>query len=321
MRMRAARAFTLAMILGLTVIPLTAAAQNSATLSGVATDAHGKPIPHARVSLKSEGGAAPLETQTDADGNYTFANLAPGRYTISAIGETLRSRDIQVTVTELPHQTLDLLLIPVAAPPVPPSDKSAPELPNAPDASPAQTPASPSLQDLGFTAQQTQSDPRLQAILEKHTRMLRIHQRLGLVTAIPMAATVITGPMAKAKGRNGQTIKEPTTANLDFHAALGGVTTALYFTTAYYAIWAPRIPNNPKHGAIRLHEALAFIHGPGMIATPILGYMAYHQENSGEKVHGIASAHAPVAYATVLAYGGAIVAISWPIHWKFWEKR
>jgi len=136
-----------------------------------------------------------------------------------------------------------------------------------------------------------------------------------------MAATLITGPMAKAKGKNGQTITEPSNANLDFHAALGGATTALYFTTASYAIFAPKIPNNPKHGAIRFHEALAFVHGPGMILTPILGYDAYKQENAGEKVHGIASFHGPVAVATVCAYGASIVAVSWPIHVKFWEKQ
>ncbi len=194
---------------------------------------------------------------------------------------------------------------------------SQPELPNAP----APSSQAPSLSDLGFSQQQTQADPQLQATLEKRTHMLKVHQRLGLITAIPMVAAVVTGPMAKAKGKNGEPIKEPTQANLDFHAALGGVTSALYFTTAYYAIRAPRVPGTHKHGAIRMHEALAFIHGPGMILTPVLGIMAYKQENAGEKVHGIASAHGPVAVVTAAAYGASIVAVSWPIHWKFWEGR
>ncbi len=197
---------------------------------------------------------------------------------------------------------------------------SQPELPNAP--APANsTSQEPSLSDLGITPQQSQGDPKLQAELNKRTEMLKIHQRLGLITLAPMAATLITGPMAKAKGRNGQTITEPSNANLDFHAALGGTTAALYFSTAYFAMFAPKIPGNPKHGAIRFHEALAFIHGPGMILTPILGYDAYKQENAGEKVHGIASAHGPVAVATVIAYGASIIAVSWPIHLKFWEKQ
>lgn len=158
-------------------------------------------------------------------------------------------------------------------------------------------------------------------MLDKRTHMLKVHQTLGLITVIPMAAALITGPQAKAKGRNGEIIKEPAQTNLDVHAALGSLTTGLYFSTAYYAMFAPRLPGVKKKGAIRVHEALVFVHGPGMVLTPILGIMAFRQESNGEKVHGIASAHGAVAYVTALAYGASIVAVSWPIHWKFWEKR
>jgi hypothetical protein len=199
-----------------------------------------------------------------------------------------------------------------------PSSSSS-SLPSAP--APAQAPQQPSLQDLGFSQQQMQSNPALQARLNRRTRMLKIHQRLGLITVAPLVADLITGPMAKAKGKNGQIIKEPTSANLDMHAALGSSTAALYFATAYYAMFAPGIPGEKKRGAIRMHEALAFIHGPGMILTPILGAMAFNQEQNGEKVHGIASAHGAVATVTALAYGASIVAVAWPIHLKFWEKR
>ena len=177
--------------------------------------------------------------------------------------------------------------------------------------------AAPSLGDLGFTPQQTQADAKLQALLNRRSHMLKVHQRLGLIAALPMAAALITGPMAKAKGRNGQPITEPTNANLDFHAALGGVTAGLYYSSAYYAMFAPRVPGTRHRGAIRMHEALAWIHGPGMILTPILGIMAYKQENAGEKVHGIASAHGAVAWATAIAYGTSIVSVSWPIKIKF----
>ncbi|HUB50575.1 MAG TPA: hypothetical protein VL986_00315 [Terracidiphilus sp.] len=207
----------------------------------------------------------------------------------------------------------------------PPQQQSQPaqEPPNAPTPSQAPTasPQQPSLSDLGFGEQQTKGDPKLQARLERRTEMLKMHQRLGVITLIPMAGDLITGPMAKAKGRNGETIKEPSNANLDFHAALGGTTVALYATTASFAIFAPKIANNPKKGAIRVHEALAFVHGPGMVLTPVLGAMAFKQEQDGEKVHGIASAHGAVAYATVGAYAASIVAVSWPIHLKFWEKK
>lgn len=177
----------------------------------------------------------------------------------------------------------------------------------------------PSLGDLGFTPQQTQANAQMQAMLEKRTHMLKIHQTLGLITAVPMLAALITGPQANAKGKNGQTITEPTTANLDFHVALGGLTSGLYYATAYYAMFAPKIPGVKTKGAIRLHRDLEWIHGPGMILTPILGLMAYKQENAGEKVHGIASYHGTAAYVTAAAYGASIVSISWPIHLKFWK--
>ena len=196
---------------------------------------------------------------------------------------------------------------------------SSSSLPSAP--SPAQSQQEPSLQDLGFGQSQMKANPALQARLNKRTEMLKIHQRLGIITLAPMVAALITGPTAKVKGKNGQVLKVPSSTNLDFHAALGSATAALYFTTAYYAEFAPGIPGEKKRGAIRTHVALALIHGPGMILTPILGAMAFSQEQNGEKVHGIASAHGTVATVTTLAYGASIVAVAWPIHLKFWEKR
>jgi hypothetical protein len=47
-----------------------------------------------------------------------------------------------------------------------------------------------------------------------------------------------------------------------------------------------------------------------MILTPILGAIAFDQESKGEKVHGIASALAPVAIVTAAASGAAILSVS-----------
>jgi hypothetical protein len=80
--------------------------------------------------------------------------------------------------------------------------------------------------------------------------------------------------------------------------------------TAYYAIRAPSIRGTETRGPIRLHKALAWIHGPGMILTPILGAMAYNQKNNGQKVHGIAAAHGPVAIVTGAAFGAAVLSVS-----------
>jgi hypothetical protein len=160
----------------------------------------------------------------------------------------------------------------------------------------------PSLEDLGLTPSQTQSDPQLQARLDKRAHMLRIHQKLGLITAIPMIASVATGFGAGGKGTS--------TSDRWAHLALGSVTGDLYFTTAYFAIFAPRIPGTQTRGPIRVHKALAWIHGPGMILTPILGAIAFDQKSKGEKVHGIASAHGAVAIVTAGAFGAALLSVS-----------
>jgi hypothetical protein len=167
---------------------------------------------------------------------------------------------------------------------------------------PATNPAAPTLEDLGLSPAQTQGSAQDQARLDKRSHMLKIHQRLGLITTIPLLATVLTGSSAGGKTSSS--------TSRDLHAALGSVTTGLYLTTAYFSIFAPRVPGTTTRGPIRLHKALAWIHGPGMILTPILGVMAYEQRNRGEKVHGIASAHGAVAITTAAAYGLAILSVS-----------
>jgi hypothetical protein len=162
--------------------------------------------------------------------------------------------------------------------------------------------AQPSLSDLGFPAEETTGDPKRQALLDKRSHMLKVHQRMGLITTIPLVATVILGPDAGGK--------ETSKTSRDVHLALGAVTGDLYFITAYYAIFAPKPPGVQNHGPIRFHKAMAWIHGPGMIMTPILGALAYDQKSNGEKVHGVASAHGPVAIVTAGAFGAALLSMS-----------
>jgi len=187
-----------------------------------------------------------------------------------------------------------------------------------------QTSHAPTLSDLGFAPGQAKPDAEMQARLNKRTHDLKVHQTLGLITAGPMCAAVILAGDAKAKRNrndpNGPPI-EPSSTSVDLHAALGATTATLYGFTAYYAIAAPKIPGVKPKGAIRLHRDLVWIHAPGMVLTPILGGLALSQENQGEKVHGIATAHSYVAWTTIAAYGASIVAVSWPIHLKFWEKK
>lgn len=209
-------------------------------------------------------------------------------------------------------QTLDaetLDAIDQAAPTAPQQQQSRQSLPK-PDGQTPKAPQPPSLGDLGLSPSQTRPDPDLQARLDRHTRMLRIHQRLGIITLAPLAGACISSAAAPPDPRKGN----GNTVGRDIHVALGATSVTMYAITASYAIRAPKISDAPARGGIKWHKYLIYVHAPGMVLTPILGAMAFDQANNNEKVHGIASAHTAVAWTTVAAYGAAIVAVSWPIH-------
>jgi hypothetical protein len=280
------------------------AQEGNATLSGTVTESSGKAVPNAKVSVKNIATGQSADTPADATGTYTLSNLTPGDYAVSASAEGFAAGVAKVTLAPAGRQTLDLTLslfsalTPPASGQQMPANQPSQNLPNAPSSS--QT--APSLSDLGFSPAETQANAKEQALLDKRTHMLKIHQRMGLITTIPLLATLLTS--INAGGRN------TSSASRDLHVALGAVTGDLYGITAYYAIRAPRVPGTETRGPIRFHKAMAWIHGPGMILTPILGIMAYDQKNNGEKIHGIAQAHAPVAIITAGAFGAALLSVS-----------
>jgi len=242
-------------------------------LSGIITDPSGAVVPDAKISVKSLATEQPVETQTDSGGRYNLPNLMPGDYEFSVSATGYSTNTVKVTIAAGAGKTLDMTLGGVL-----------------------------SLGDLGFSQTQTQGSAQDQARLDKRSHMLKIHQRLGLIDTIPLVATVIAGTGAGGKSTS--------TSDRYLHLALGSATGDLYFMSAYYAIRAPRIPGTQTRGQIRFHKALEWIHGPGMILTPILGAIAFDQKSKGEKVHGIASAHGPVAIVTAAAYAAAILSVS-----------
>ena len=265
------------------------AQQINAGITGTVTTAAGSGVPNAKVTARNLSTGEMVTTQSDAVGHFHFDALAPADYEISASAESFEPQTSRITVAAGPLQTLNLTL----TPPKPESN-----LPNAPSSSKTE----PSLSDLGFTPEQTQGNAKEQALLDKRTHMLKVHQKLGLITTAPLIATLVT-----SLGAGG---KHTSNSDRTAHLVLGAVTGDLYFITAYYAIRAPRVPETKTRGPIRFHKAMAWIHGPGMILTPILGALAYDQKSNGEKVHGIASAHGPVAIVTAGAFGAALLSVS-----------
>jgi hypothetical protein len=284
---------TIALAASLT-ISHSAQAQSGAALSGTVTSTSGAAVPGARISAKNLNTGQSTDLQADSAGHFDFAAPAPAEFEITVTAEGFDPKTAKVTFIPGAAEAVSFTLTAIPGWTPPPQSN----LPNAPSSS--QT--GPSLSDLGFPAEQTRSDAKQQALLDKRTHMLKIHQKLGLITAAPLLATLIASPGAGGKN----------TSNTDrtVHMVLGAVTSDLYFTSAYFAIRAPRVPGTTARGPIRLHKALAWVHGPGMILTPILGALAYEQKNNGEKVHGIASAHGPVAAVTAAAFGAALLSVS-----------
>jgi hypothetical protein len=278
---------------------LMAQATAIGTLTGRVIDGLGSAVAKVIVTATSADNGQTRNTITGMDGSYKFEGLAPGNYRLKFEAPGFRTLDIpSATVNGAEVAVLDEKLEAgelINAKPTPAEQDS---LPNAPSSSTT----APSLADLGLSPEQTQGNAREQALLDKRTHMLKIHQRMGLITTIPLIATVVAS--LNAGGKN------TSTASRDLHAALGGLTGDLYGITAYYAIRAPRVPGTETRGPIRFHKAMAWIHVPGMVLTPILGIMAFDQKNNGEKVHGIASAHGPVAIVTAAAFGAALLSVS-----------
>jgi hypothetical protein len=253
-------------------VPLRAQVAGAA-LTGRVIDPSGKNVPYASVTVKNVATGQSQVVQTDANGFYEVGELAPGDYEVSASTGGLAATVAKVTLSSGARQVTNLTLA-----------------------------LGLSLEDLGFAPAQTQGSAVDQATLDKRSSMLKTHQTLGLIATAPLLATLIT-----STGAGG---KSSSSSGRNVHIALGTTTAILYYTSAYYAIFAPKIKDTETRGQIKLHKYLAWVHGVGMILTPILGALADEQKSHGEKVHGIASAHGAVATVTAAAYGASILSVA-----------
>ena len=280
------------------VTPPLIAQTATEVVRGTVSDENGKTVANVTVTATRTDSGQKQTANTGSEGTYKL-DLPPGNYRLTFEAAGFKTFEISsATVGGTESEVFDGKLQRSEPADATPARTQEENLPNAPSSSAT----APSLSDLGLSPEQTQGNAREQALLDKRTHMLKIHQRMGLITTIPLVATVILGPGAGGKSEG--------TATRDLHVALGSLTGDLYGITAYYAIRAPRIPGTKKRGPIKFHEAMAWIHGPGMILTPILGAMAFSQKNNGEKVHGIAQAHGPVAIVTAGAFGAALLSVS-----------
>jgi hypothetical protein len=85
----------------------------TATLNGTVTDPQGAVVASAKVTIVSQGTGVARETTSDTAGLYTFANMAPGDYTVRVESPTFGKVEIKDVRLEVGHaSTVDVKLAP-----------------------------------------------------------------------------------------------------------------------------------------------------------------------------------------------------------------
>jgi hypothetical protein len=152
-----------------------------------------------------------------------------------------------------------------------------------------------SLEDLGFSKEDIQADPQFQKELETRSDMLRIHQTLGLITAVPMTAEFVLGLATAGNVSRGST-------DTTLHTSLGLATVALYGTTALFEILAPKPKGMKPSGNTEVHEALSWIHLPLIVVVPLVGDMINDRIANNQPIGNLGVVHGAMATTLLASY-------------------
>ncbi|MCB9025500.1 MAG: hypothetical protein H6625_04215 [Bdellovibrionaceae bacterium] len=128
--------------------------------------------------------------------------------------------------------------------------------------------------------------------------MLQQHQYWGLAALAGMGLTFFT-----AQGMDNKLPPE--------HPWLAGITLGLYSVSTHYALSCPDRPmGGEAKGQVRWHKWLAWVHLPGMILTPIAGYLAAKKNEKGEKLKGLAAQHKNISTITSIALALSVISVT-----------
>src|SRR6185503_1961857 len=106
--MRVWFASTIALLL--VALAASVAAATAGEVTGIVKDAFERPLPAARVRLETSDGRVADQVTTDEQGRFTFAGVAPGRYSLVAEGAGFEPTTMTVTVTEAESVPINVVL-------------------------------------------------------------------------------------------------------------------------------------------------------------------------------------------------------------------
>lgn len=93
------------------LIPIALQAQtNGATLSGSITDAAGKFVANAKISIKNLATNQSTQAETNLAGSYSVPNLSSGDYQVSVSAEGFDTKTTKITLAAGVDQTMNVTL-------------------------------------------------------------------------------------------------------------------------------------------------------------------------------------------------------------------
>jgi hypothetical protein len=168
-------------------------------------------------------------------------------------------------------------------------------------------------------------------LIQHRQQLVTMHRPLGIATFATLTVTEVLGLFAAI---NQRTLLGPGECRAGgspilgtefgcnglsaLHGVFGFATVTLYTTTGIYALSMPdpeRAAEGSSRGAtkLRIHKALAWVHAIGMVAMPVLGFVAANpnafgiHDVSGDYAAGLRTAHQFLGFVTWGALGAAMV--------------
>jgi hypothetical protein len=124
-------------------------------------------------------------------------------------------------------------------------------------------------------------DSSLSRRLELRSTLLKWHQGFGLLTLGLLMAQTYLGFQLKEMVEEGNLGEEFEKAKIR-HGIVGATAFLTYSTSAILALSAPSIDRTGVVDTLTFHKGLAFVHGTGMVLTPLLGF--YISRNSARLI-------------------------------------